>query len=140
MFKKKMLLLILAISLSANVQSVTAASVSPVEKDNVEWIALWQFPQNREDRLERMLVVELQRKILYGLQQRHFVKPGKDVLYSFEPFKVIEMQEDHGISKLIVIAIAQQEKPDVRNKEKYKISFVHDYEKGFVISDIDKLE
>lgn len=40
-------------------------------KDSIEWVCLWNEPRTREEGLERVLTTELQRRILFALQEKN---------------------------------------------------------------------
>lgn len=114
-------------------------------KDSIEWVELWDFPSTREGKLERMLTTELQRKILFALQEKNFLKPGKEHAYRFDPFQVTDMRTiDGGFYQLTVLATVQRvfhnNKLEENNeKEKYRITFVHNYDLGFVVTECQQI-
>ncbi|MGO4542869.1 hypothetical protein [Paenibacillus sp. 2TAB19] len=111
------------------------------EKDSIEWVALWTFPKTREEQLERMLTTELQRKVLWALQEKHYLEPGKEHLYSIDPFQVSTMrQNEHGISELEVTAkVHQVIDNEIEKKfDNYLISFRHKYDSGFMVIEVVK--
>lgn len=65
-----MSILFLLIWVILSVQSASAAHPhdnANNQKDSIEWVAFWSFPQTREEQLERMLTTELQKRILWAL-------------------------------------------------------------------------
>ncbi|PAF33261.1 hypothetical protein [Paenibacillus sp. 7516] len=107
---RKILMSILVLSIGAilSIPSVSAAhphDEATKGKDSIEWVALWRFPQTREEQLERMLTTELQRKTLFALQEKQYLKTGKENVYSIDPFQVANMRTvDGGLYVLDVIA------------------------------------
>lgn len=105
-------------------------------KDSIEWVCLWNEPRTREEGLERVLTTELQRRILFALQEKKYLKPGKENVYYFDPFKVTDIREDkNGISVIDVLVSVHRvinSKPDDK-AEKFRITFRHDYDLGFVV-------
>ncbi|MCP1357238.1 hypothetical protein [Aneurinibacillus migulanus] len=112
-------------------------------KDSIEWACLWNEPRTREEGLERVLTTELQRRILFALQEKKYLKPGKENVYYFDPFKVTDIREDkNGISIIDVLVSVHRvinSKPD-HKAEKFRITFRHDYDLGFVVIGCQKIE
>ncbi|WP_144029131.1 hypothetical protein [Paenibacillus rigui] len=109
--------------------------------DSIEWVALWGFPQTREAQLERMLTTELQRKILFALQEKQYLKLGKENVYSFDPFQVTNIRTGNGgIYELDVLASVHEVINNEIDKkaEHYQISFRHNYDLGFVVTNVTK--
>lgn len=138
--------LVLFIGTTLSIQSVSAAQPNGEafkEKDSIEWVALWRFPQTREEQLERMLTTELQRRTLLALQEKGYLKGGKEYLYWFDPFKVTDMREvKDGPYELDVLATVQRVIDNKRDKKAklYKITFRHNYESGFVVTKVSELK
>lgn len=112
------------------------------EKDSIEWVALWGFPQTREGQLERMLTTELQRRTLFALQEKKYLKPGKEFVYSFDPFKVTDIRTvDGGFYELDVLASVHRViNNDIDKKaEKYQITFHANYDLGFVVTECNRI-
>ncbi|MED4731996.1 hypothetical protein P9597_28465 [Aneurinibacillus migulanus] len=112
-------------------------------KDSIEWVEMWDEPKTREEQLERILTTELQRRILFALQEEKYLKTGKENVYYFDPFKVTDIREDkNGISVIDVLASVHKvinNKPDNKT-EKFQITFRHDYNLGFVVTGCQKVE
>lgn len=109
--------------------------------DSIEWIAFWDFPQTKEGQLERMLTTELQRRTLWALQDKQYLKAGKDNNYWFDPFQVTNMRTGNGgIYELDVLAFVHKVINNEIDKktEKYQITFRHDYDKGFVVTNVSE--
>jgi hypothetical protein len=144
MRKKLMSILILSIGAILSIQSVSAAhphDEATKGKDSIEWVALWGFPQTREEQLERMLTTELQRRTLLSLQEKRYLKTGKENVYSFDPFQVTNMRTgDGGIYELDVLASVHKVINNEVDKkaEKYQITFRHNYDLGFVVTNVSK--
>jgi hypothetical protein len=144
MRKKLMSVLILSIGAMLSIQSVSAArphDEATKGKDSIEWVALWGFPQTREEQLERMLTTELQRRTLLSLQEKRYLKTGKENVYSFDPFKVTNMRTGGGgIYELDVLASVHKVNNNEVDKktEKYQITFRHNYDLGFVVTNVSK--
>ncbi|MGG1518644.1 hypothetical protein ABE504_24710 [Paenibacillus oryzisoli] len=111
------------------------------KQDSIEWIAFWDFPHSREAQLERMLTTELQRRTLFALQEKKYLKPGKEFLYSFEPFEITTMKKgDGGFSELTVFAKVHEVINNKKMKpEAYQIRFKHNYNLGFVVTECIKI-
>lgn len=141
---KKILIATLILFMGAilSIQSANAAQPhdeSTKEKDAIEWIALWGFPQTREERLERMLTTELQRRSLWVLQEKKYLKTVKENVYYFDPFQVTDMREvKGGIYELDVLASVHEViNSEVDKKtENYQITFRHNYDSGFVVTHV----
>ncbi|MEK5400181.1 hypothetical protein [Paenibacillus sp. FSL K6-2859] len=145
MNRKFMSILVLSIGTILSIQSASAAPANgeaSKEKDSIEWVALWGFPQTREEQLERMLTTELQRRTLLALQEKGYLKTGKEYVYWFDPFQVTDMREvEGGFKELDVLATVQrviENKRDKKNKM-YTITFNHNYESGFIVTKISEL-
>lgn len=139
---RKILISILVLSIGAilSIPSVSAAHTTKGE-DSIEWVALWRFPQTREEQLERMLTTELQRKTLFALQEKQYLKTGKENVYSIDPFRVANMRTvDGGFYALDVIASVHKviNKKVDKKVEKYQITFRHSYDLGFVVTNVVK--
>ncbi|RUT29538.1 hypothetical protein EJP77_14260 [Paenibacillus zeisoli] len=145
MNRKFMSILVLSIGTILSIQSVTAAKPNgevSKEKDSIEWVHLWGFPQTREEQLERMLTTELQRRALLALQEKGYLKRGKEYVYWFDPFQVTGMREvEGGFYELDVLATVQGVIENKRDKKvkKYTITFNHNYESGFVVTTVREL-
>ncbi|MDQ0878831.1 hypothetical protein QFZ77_007490 [Paenibacillus sp. V4I3] len=144
MSKKLMSILVLSIAAILSVQLAIAHPHDEATKgkDSIEWIAFWEFPQTREEQLERMLTTELQRRTLFALEENKYLKPGKEYLYSFEPFKVTNMRTvDGGFSELDVTASVHRViNNDIEKKaEKFQITFRHNYDLGFVVTECNRI-
>lgn len=111
------------------------------KQDSIEWITFWDFPNSREGQLERMLTTELQRRTLFALQEKKYLKPGKKFLYSFEPFEITNMKKgDGGFFELTVFATVHEIKNNEKMKaEAYQIRFKHNYNLGFVVTDCSRI-
>jgi hypothetical protein len=112
------------------------------QKDSIEWVALWSFPISREEQLERMLTTELQRKTLWALQEKEYLKTGKEHVYCFDPFQVTNMRQvEGGFYELDIMAtIHEVINAEIdKNFEKYKITFRHNYETGFIVTKVIQL-
>lgn len=137
--------LVLSIGAILSIQSASAAQPhdeSTKGKDAIEWIALWGFPQTREEQLERMLTTELQRRTLLALQEKGYLKTGKEYIYWLDPFKVTDMREvEGGFKELDVLATVQRVIENKRDKKvkMYTITFNHNYESGFIVTKISEL-
>jgi len=137
-------ILVLSIGAIFSIPSVSAAhphDEATIGKDSIEWVALWGFPQTREEQLERMLTTELQRKTLFALQEKHYLKTGKEHVYSIDPFQVANMRTvDGGFYVLDVIASVHKViNNEVDQKvERYQITFRHNYDLGFVVMNVVK--
>ncbi|WP_082865731.1 hypothetical protein [Paenibacillus crassostreae] len=110
-------------------------------KDAIKWIALWGSPQTREERLERMLTTELQRRTLWVLQEKKYLKTGKEYVYYFDPFQVTDMREvKGGFYELDVLASVHEVINNVVDKktENYQITFRHNYDSGFVVTHVSE--
>lgn len=106
------------------------------KQDSIEWIAFWDFPHSREAQLERMLTTELQRRTLFALQEKKYLKPGREFLYSFEPFEIKTMKQ----GELTVVAKVQEVINNKKMKvEVYQIMFKHNYDLGFVVTECIKI-
>lgn len=83
-----------------------------------------------------MLTTELQRRTLIALQEKKYLKPGKEFLYSFEPFEITTMKP----GELTVVAKVQEV---INNKKmkavEYQIIFKHNYDLGFVVTECIKI-
>jgi hypothetical protein len=143
MRKKLMSILVLSIAAILSVQSAIAHPHDEATKgkDSIEWIAFWEFPRTREEQLERMLTTELQRRTLLALQEKQFLKAGKENVYSFDPFQVTNMGKVHGgFYELEVLATVHRViNTDIDKKaEKYQITFRHNYDLGFIVTNVSK--
>ncbi|MFK0526043.1 hypothetical protein ACINKY_27920 [Paenibacillus illinoisensis] len=144
MRKIMMSLLVLSIGAILSIPSVSAAhphDEATKGRDSIEWVALWKFPQTREEQLERMLSTELQRKTLFALQEKQYLKSGKENVYSIDPFQVANMRMvDGGFYVLDVIASVHKVINNEVDKkvEKYQITFRHNYDLGFVVKNVVK--
>lgn len=143
MSKKLMSILVLSIAAILSVQSAIAHPHDEATKgkDSIEWIAFWEFPQTREEQLERMLTTELQRRTLFALQEKQYLKAGKENVYSFDPLQVSNMRKvDGGFYELDVLATVHRViNNDIDKKaEKYQIKFRHNYDLGFVVTNVSK--
>ncbi|MUG45510.1 hypothetical protein [Paenibacillus woosongensis] len=136
--------LIIGTSLSCQSAAALPPKQNQVEKkDSIEWVALWEFPKSREGQLERILTTELQRKILFALQEKQYLIPGVKNIYSFDPFKVTSMrQTDGGFYELDLIASFHKVTKNKIDKEavKYQITFRHNYDQGFVVTKLNKIK
>ncbi|ADC52369.1 hypothetical protein BpOF4_21869 (plasmid) [Alkalihalophilus pseudofirmus OF4] len=146
-----LLLAICIVSYNTPVQSVIAMSDQVNKnlqdqanqgKDLIEWVALWDEPTTREGKLERMLTTELQRRTLFALQEKNYLKLGKQNVYYIDPFKITDMRTiDGGFSELDVIASVYRVIGDTAEKkaERFQITFRHNYEFGFVVTDCQRI-
>ncbi|SEB27703.1 hypothetical protein [Paenibacillus sp. 276b] len=143
---RKILMSILVLSIGA-IFSIPLVSVAHPHdevskgKDSIEWVALWKFPQTREEQLERMLTTELQRKILFSLQEKQYLKTGKDNVYSFDPFQIANMKTVDGDFYVldVIASVHKVINNEVDKKvEKYQITFRHNYDLGFVVMNVEK--
>lgn len=140
-----MSILVLFIGTILSIQSANAAQPNgeaSKEKDSIEWVALWGFPQTREDRLERMLTTELQRRTLLALQEKGYLKTGKEYVYWFDPFQVTDMRQvEGGFYELDVLATVQRVIDNKRDKKvkMYTITFNHNYESGFIVTKVSEV-
>lgn len=84
-----------------------------------------------------MLTTELQRRTLYALQEGKFLKPGKEFLYSFEPFEITNMKKDRdGITELTITATTHEVINNGKMKaEVFEIKFNYNYNSGFLVID-----
>lgn len=92
--------------------------------------------------MERMLTTELQRKTLFALQQKQYLKAGKEHAYSIVPFQVANMRTvDSGFYVLDVIASVHKVINNEVDKkvEKYQITFCRSYDLGFVVMNVEKI-
>ncbi|WP_222125216.1 hypothetical protein [Paenibacillus xylanexedens] len=88
-----------------------------------------------------MLTTELQRKTLFALQEKQYLKTGKENVYSIDPFQVANMRTvDGGFYVLDVIASVHKVINNEVDKkvEKYQITFRHSYDLGFVVMNVVK--
>lgn len=111
-------------------------------KDSIEWVALWNEPKTREGKLERMLTTELQRRTLFALQEKNYLKVGKQNVYYIDPFKISDMRiVDGGFYELDVLASVHRVIGDTPEKkaEKFRITFRHNYESGFIVTECHKI-
>ncbi|HBU82393.1 MULTISPECIES: hypothetical protein [Paenibacillus] len=144
MRKILMSFLVLSIGTILSIPSVSLAhphDEATKGKDSIEWVALWGFPQTREEQLERMLTTELQRKTLFALQEKQYLKTGKENVYSIDPFQVANMRTvDGGFYVMDVIASVHKVIHNEVDKkvEKYQITFRHNYDLGFVVMNVVK--
>jgi len=143
MRNKLMSILVLFIGTLLIIQSVNAAHLHDEVtkgKDAIEWVALWGFPQTREERLERMLTTELQRRTLWVLQEKQFLKAGKENVFYFDPFQVTDMRDVKGIYELDVLASVHKviNNEIDRKTENFQITFRHNYDSGFVVINVSK--
>ena len=121
--------------------AIQLKSMTPRKKDSIEWVSLSTFPATREAQLEYMLTAELQRKILWALQENNYVEPGIDNPYWFDPFEVSMMrQNEYGISEFVITArIHNFENQEIEKKyDTYLISFRHNYDAGFFVTGVKK--
>ncbi|CAN7235160.1 hypothetical protein LJR153_000952 [Paenibacillus sp. LjRoot153] len=111
------------------------------KQDSIEWIAFWDFPHSREGQLERMLPTELQRRTLFALQERKYLKSGKEFLYCIDPFEITNMKKDDaGFLELTVFARVHEVINNEKMKaEEYQIRFKHNYDLGFVVIECSKV-
>ncbi|MNW00429.1 hypothetical protein D3C71_1959220 [compost metagenome] len=89
-----------------------------------------------------MLTTELQRRTLLALQEKGYLKRGKEYVYWFDPFQVTGMRElEGGFYELDVLAKVQGVIENKRDKKvkMYKITFNHNYESGFVVTTVREL-
>lgn len=135
-----MSILVLSIGIILSIQSASAShpnGEASREKETIEWIALWGFPQTREEQLERMLTTELQKRTLMVLQEKEYLKTGKEYVYWFDPFQVTDIREiEGGFYELDVLAKVQRVIDNKRDKKirMYTITFTHNYESGFNVT------
>jgi hypothetical protein len=143
---RKILMSILFLSIGA-IFSIPSVSVAHRHdevsegKDSIEWVALWRFPQTREEQLERMFTTELQRKILFALQEKQYLKTGKDNVYSIDPFQIANMKTVDGDFYVldVIASVHKVINNEVDKKvEKYQITFRHNYDLGFVVMNVEK--
>ncbi|GIP22318.1 hypothetical protein J22TS3_25930 [Paenibacillus sp. J22TS3] len=109
------------------------------EEDSIEWVALWGFPQTREEQLERILTTELQRRTLRALQEKRYLKPGKENVYYFDPFQVTDIREvKGGFSELDILASVHKVRNNKIEKktDRYQITFRYSYDLGFVVTNV----
>ncbi|WP_082927052.1 hypothetical protein [Paenibacillus tuaregi] len=109
------------------------------EEDTIEWVALWGFPQTREEQLERMLTTELQRRTLRALQEKRYLKPGKENVYHFDPFQVTDIREvKGGFYELDILASVHKVRNNKIDKktDKYQITLRYSYDSGFVVTNV----
>ncbi|PYY25954.1 hypothetical protein [Paenibacillus illinoisensis] len=134
--------LVLSIGAILSIPSVSAAhpyDEATKGKDSIEWVALWKFPKTREEQLERMLSTELQRKTLFALQEKQYLKLGKENVHSIDPFQVANMRTvDGGFYVLNVIASVHNNNEVDKKVEKYQITFRHNFDLGFVVMNVVK--
>lgn len=122
---------ILLTSLSDNVVIADPPNKTKTWQD-IEWIAFWPDPGTRESKLERMLVTELQGRILATLLEKNYLSANKNVYYRIDPFEVTDIRKNlNGISELDIIATVKYQNERVK---KFKITFTFVYEKGFEVS------
>lgn len=115
--------------------------MAPRNKDSIEWVSLSTFPTTREAQLEYMLTAELQRKILWALQENNYLEPGIDNPYWLDPFEISKMKENkYGIPELeITVKVHDVVNLKVDKKfDKYIIAFRHDYDAGFFVTGVKK--
>lgn len=145
MSKKWSFILVLFIGAILSAQSASAAHPhenTTNRKDSIEWVSLWNFPKTREEQLERMLTTELQRRTLLALQEKRYLKTGKEYVYWFDPFQVTDMREvEGGFYELDVLVTVKRVIDNKKDKkvEKYKITFNHNYESGFIVTKVSEL-
>lgn len=111
-------------------------------KDSIEWVEMWDEPTTREEKLERMLTTELQRRALFALQEKQFLKPGKAHLYSLDPFKVTDFRKmNGGVYKIdVLVSVHRVIDNNIDKKaENYCITFRHNYDLGFVVTGCEKI-
>lgn len=129
----------------ATVLSISSTSLAQPQneiikqEDTIEWVALWGFPQTREERLERMLTTELQTRTLWALQEKRYLKPGKENVYHFDPFQVTDIREvKGGFYELDILASVHKIRNNKFDKktDKYQITFHHNYDSGFVVTNV----
>lgn len=144
MRRKLMFILVISIGTILSIQSASAAyprDEAIKGKDSIEWVALWNFPKTREEQLERMVTTELQRRTLWALQEKRYLKTGKEYVYWFDPFQVTDMREaEGGFYELDVLASVHKVINNEVDKktEKYQITFRHKYDLGFVVTNVSK--
>ncbi len=112
------------------------------EKDSIEWIAMWDEPTTREGKLERMLTTELQRKTLFALQEKNYLKAGEQNVYYIDPFKITDIKTiDGGFYQLDVLASVHQvvENSPEKESQTFRITFKHNYELGFVVTECQEI-
>lgn len=142
MRKKRMSTLILSIATILSISSTCLAqphSEIIKQEDTIEWAALWGFPQTREEQLERMLTTELQRRALWALQEKRYLKPGREDVYHFDPFQVTDIREvKGGFYELDIVASVHKVRNNKIEKktDQYQITFRHSYDLGFVVTNI----
>jgi len=152
MQKKWTLILLLPIAIMLSSVQSTMAVLHPERKpphdhiangrDSIEWVEMWDEPITREEKLERMLTIELQRRLLFALQEKKYVKPGKAHLYSIDPFKVIDMRTvKGGFSEMdVLVSVRRVLNNEIEKKaEKYLLTFRHHYDAGFVVTGCEKI-
>ena len=137
-----MFALVISIGTILSIQSASAALPRDKVikgKDSIEWVAFWSLSKTREEQLERMVTTELQRRTLWALQEKRYLKTGKEHVYWFDPFHVTDMREvEGGFYELDVLASVHKViKNEIDKKtEKYKITFRANYDLGFVVTNV----
>ena len=97
------------------------------------FLGLSTFARNA---IRRMLTTELQRRTLFALQEKKYLKPGKKFLYSFDPFEITTMKQ----GELTVVAKLHEVIDNKKMKaEAYQIRFKHNYDLGFVVTECIKI-
>ncbi|WP_433945341.1 hypothetical protein [Paenibacillus sp. SN-8-1] len=140
--RKLMSTLVLSIAIILSTSSISLAqphNETIKEEDTIEWVALWRFPPTREERLERMLTTELQRRALGALQEKRYLKPGKENVYYLDPFQVTSIREiKGGFSELDILASVHKVRNNKidKNTDKYQITFRYNYDLGFVVTKV----
>ncbi|BAU28352.1 hypothetical protein DFP93_101432 [Aneurinibacillus soli] len=111
-------------------------------QDSIEWVYLWDEPRTREEKLERILTSELQRRMLLALQEKKYVKSGKENIYYFDPFKVVDIRKDkHGVSEIDVLASVYRviNNKTEKKAEKFQITFRYNYDFGFMVIECQRV-
>ena len=85
-----MFILVISIGTILSIQSAIAAHPRDKVikgKDSIEWVAFWSFPKTREEQLQLMITTELQRRTLWALQEKRYLKTERNTFTGSTHFK-----------------------------------------------------
>ncbi|WP_426448316.1 hypothetical protein ACP26L_27835 [Paenibacillus sp. S-38] len=139
MLKVIRVMLITAVLLTAPLAiAIAQPSQIPGKWQDIQWIAIGSDPDNREEKLERILTADLQGRILDALLEKKYLIASQDIYYVIDPFQVRDIRKDErGIDELdILVAVKDKDRIEVR---KFLVTFRHIYGKGLVVTDCKKL-
>ncbi|MCG7218211.1 hypothetical protein [Paenibacillus mucilaginosus] len=133
-------MLITAVLLTAPTLAFAIAPPSqvPGKWQDIQWIAIWSDPGNREEKLEQILTADLQGRILDALLEKKYLIASQDIYYVIDPFQVRDIRKDeHGINELdILVTVKDKDRTEAR---KFLVTFRHIFKKGLVVTDCKKL-